>query len=66
MAPHSWCRWSSSDGVFGSVTLAARQRSAFDDTDVEVAAELARPLASAIEQRRLLARAAAGPRSWPR
>jgi GAF domain-containing protein len=42
------------DGVFGSVTLAARQRSAFDDTDVEVAAELARPLASAIEQRRLL------------
>ncbi|HVG79688.1 MAG TPA: GAF domain-containing protein [Patescibacteria group bacterium] len=42
------------DGVFGSVTLAARARAAFDDTDVEVTAELARPLASAIEQRRLL------------
>ena len=30
------------------------RRAAFDDTDVEVTAELARPLASAIEQRRLL------------
>jgi two-component system, NtrC family, sensor kinase len=44
----------SRDGVFGSVTLAARRRAAFDETDVEVTAELARPLASAIEQRRLL------------
>jgi two-component system, NtrC family, sensor kinase len=44
----------SRDGVFGAVTLAARRRAAFDDADVEVAAELARPLASAIEHRRLL------------
>ncbi|MBI4268721.1 MAG: GAF domain-containing protein [Candidatus Rokubacteria bacterium] len=41
-------------GVFGAVTLAAARRGAFDDADVEVVAELARPLASAIEQRRLL------------
>jgi signal transduction histidine kinase/GAF domain-containing protein len=41
-------------GVFGAVTLAARRRAAFDDADVEVAADLARPLASALEQRRLL------------
>src|SRR3990170_3939017 len=41
-------------GVFGAVTLAAARPGAFDDTDVEVVAELARPLASAIEQRRLL------------
>ena len=41
-------------GVFGAVTLAARQRAAFDDADVEVATDLARPLASALEQRRLL------------
>ena len=41
-------------GVFGAVTLAAARPGAFDDADVEVVAELARPLASAIEQRRLL------------
>ena len=41
-------------GVFGAVTLAARRRAAFDDGDVEIAVELARPLASAIEHRRLL------------
>jgi len=44
----------SGGGAFGAVTLAARRLSAFDDADVEVAADLARPLASAIEQRRLL------------
>jgi signal transduction histidine kinase/putative methionine-R-sulfoxide reductase with GAF domain len=42
-------------GVVGGVLLAARQTAAFDGQDVEVVAELARPLASAIEQRRLLA-----------
>ena len=56
----------------------AQRRAAFDDTDVEVAAELARPLASAIEQRRLLdesrrraeelaalfRRASSSPRAW--
>jgi two-component system, NtrC family, sensor kinase len=41
-------------GVFGALTLAARRPAAFDDADVEIAAELARPLASAIEHRRLL------------
>jgi signal transduction histidine kinase len=41
-------------GVFGAVRLAARRRAAFDDTDVEVVTELARPLASALEHRRLL------------
>ena len=41
-------------GVFAAVTLASRRLSAFDDTDVEIAADLARPLASAIEHRRLL------------
>ena len=41
-------------GVFGALTLAARQPGAFDDGDVEIAAELARPLASVIEHRRLL------------
>jgi PAS domain S-box-containing protein len=40
--------------VFGAIALASRQRAAFDDADVEVATDLARPLASAIEQRRLL------------
>jgi GAF domain-containing protein len=44
----------SGGGVFGAVTLAAGRRAAFDDADVEVATDLARPLASAIEQRRLL------------
>jgi len=41
-------------GVFGAVTLASARPGAFDDADVEVVTELARPLASAIEQRRLL------------
>jgi signal transduction histidine kinase len=40
--------------AFGAVTLAARRPRAFDDSDVESVAELASPLASAIEQRRLL------------
>jgi GAF domain-containing protein/nitrogen-specific signal transduction histidine kinase len=44
----------SGGGVFGGVVLAATRKSAFDDGDVETVAELARPLASAIEQRRLL------------
>src|SRR3989442_5342426 len=44
----------SGGGVFGAVTLASRRRAAFDEADVEVATDLARPLASAIEQRRLL------------
>jgi GAF domain-containing protein/nitrogen-specific signal transduction histidine kinase len=44
----------SGGGVFGAVTLAACRRGAFDDADVEVATDLARPLASALEQRRLL------------
>jgi two-component system, NtrC family, sensor kinase len=42
------------EGVFGALALTARRLAAFDDTDVEVAADLARPLASAIEHRRLL------------
>ncbi len=41
-------------GVFGAVTVAARVPAAFDDRDVEVVAELAHPLAAAVEQRRLL------------
>ncbi|HEU4371198.1 MAG TPA: GAF domain-containing protein [Methylomirabilota bacterium] len=41
-------------GVFGAVALAARPRAAFDEADAEVATDLARPLASALEQRRLL------------
>ncbi len=41
-------------GVFGAVSLAAARPAAFDDADVESVAELAQPLASAIEQRRLL------------
>ncbi len=41
-------------GVFGAVVLTARRRGAFDDADVEIATDLARPLASAIEHRRLL------------
>ncbi|HEU5322153.1 MAG TPA: GAF domain-containing protein, partial [Methylomirabilota bacterium] len=36
------------------MALASARPAAFDDTDVDVMAELARPLASAIEQRRLL------------
>src|SRR5438132_11536453 len=41
-------------GVFGAVSLVAARPGAFDDDDVESAAELAQPLASAIEQRRLV------------
>jgi PAS domain S-box-containing protein len=44
----------SGGGVFGAVTLTSRRPAAFDDTDLEVLAELARPLASALEHRRLL------------
>jgi PAS domain S-box-containing protein len=44
----------SREGVFGAVTMLSARRGAFDDRDVESAAELARPLASAIEQRRLI------------
>jgi two-component system, NtrC family, sensor kinase len=44
----------SQGGVFGAVTLTARRPAAFDDADVEIVTELARPLASAIEHRRLL------------
>ncbi len=40
-------------GVFGAVTLAAVRPGAFDDADAEILAELVRPLASAIERRRL-------------
>jgi two-component system NtrC family sensor kinase len=40
-------------GTFGAVTLASREAGAFDETDAEVVAELARPLASAVEHRRL-------------
>jgi GAF domain-containing protein len=39
--------------VAGGVTLTSRRVDAFDDTDVEVVAGLALPLAAAIEQRRL-------------
>ena len=41
-------------GVFGAVSLVAARHAAFDDGDAETTAELAQPLASAIEQRRLL------------
>jgi GAF domain-containing protein len=44
---------SAGGGVFGAVTLAAVRPGAFAAADAEVLAELARPLASAIEQRRL-------------
>jgi GAF domain-containing protein len=44
----------SGGGVFGAVVLAARRGAAFDDADAEVAADLARPLAAALEHRRLL------------
>ncbi|HEY3065676.1 MAG TPA: GAF domain-containing protein [Methylomirabilota bacterium] len=40
--------------ALGAVTLTARAAGAFDDLDTEIVAELASPLASAIEQRRLL------------
>jgi GAF domain-containing protein len=41
-------------GVFGAIGLAARRPGAFDATDVETVADLARPLALVIEHRRLL------------
>jgi signal transduction histidine kinase len=41
-------------GVAGAVTLASHHRAAFSAEDVEAVAELAQPLALAIEQRRLL------------
>jgi signal transduction histidine kinase len=40
--------------VFGAVTVAARAPAAFDDSDAAILLDLAGPLASAIEQRRLL------------
>jgi signal transduction histidine kinase len=40
-------------GAFGAVTLASREPRAFDDADAVVVEELARPLASAVEHRRL-------------
>ena len=45
----------SAGGVFGAVTLTSARAGAFDAEDVEIVGELARPLASAIELRRLLA-----------
>jgi signal transduction histidine kinase/putative methionine-R-sulfoxide reductase with GAF domain len=44
----------SRDKVFGAVSLVSARRAGFDDGDVESVVELARPLASAIEQRRLV------------
>src|SRR5206468_4048462 len=44
----------SAGGVLGAVTPASARPGAFDDEDVEIVGELARPLASAIELRRLL------------
>jgi two-component system, NtrC family, sensor kinase len=41
-------------GVFGALTLVAARPGAFDEEDVQTTADLARPLASAIEHRRLL------------
>jgi two-component system, NtrC family, sensor kinase len=41
-------------GVFGAVSLVAARPAAFDDADAETTAELAQPLASAIQQRRLV------------
>src|SRR5581483_9799664 len=45
---------SSRGAAFGAMTLVSRHPRAFTDADVEVAAELARPLAAAVEQRRLV------------
>jgi GAF domain-containing protein/nitrogen-specific signal transduction histidine kinase len=42
-------------GPLGAVIVAATAPRAFDDEDVDIVGELARPLASAVEQRRLLA-----------
>jgi PAS domain S-box-containing protein len=44
----------SEDRVFGAVALTARRRRAFDAADAEIVTDLARPLASALEHRRLL------------
>jgi two-component system NtrC family sensor kinase len=44
----------SRSGVSGAVTVTAKRRAAFTADDSEIMAELAQPLASAIEQRRLL------------
>jgi GAF domain-containing protein/nitrogen-specific signal transduction histidine kinase len=44
----------SRSGVLGAVMLVGARRAAFDAADLEVVAELAGPLASALEQRRLL------------
>jgi two-component system NtrC family sensor kinase len=44
----------SQGGVFGTLSMVAKRPAAFDDADVDVAMELAQPLASAIEHRRLL------------
>jgi signal transduction histidine kinase len=41
-------------GVLGAVVLASHRPAAFDATDVAVLSELARPLASSVEQRRLV------------
>lgn len=43
----------SGGGAFGAVTLVAARRAAFDAADSEIVTDLARPLASAVEQRRL-------------
>ncbi len=41
-------------GVFGAVVLGSRKVGAFDRGDVEIAVQIARPLAAAIEQHRLV------------
>jgi two-component system NtrC family sensor kinase len=41
-------------GVFGTAALAAGRAGAFDGDDLKIAVELARPLAAALEQHRLL------------
>ena len=41
-------------GAFGAVTLVSARPAAFDTLDLECALELARPLATALEQRRLI------------
>src|SRR5262249_52774274 len=41
-------------GVFGAVVLGARRPAAFDTIDAEIAAEMTRPLAAAIQRHRLI------------
>jgi signal transduction histidine kinase/putative methionine-R-sulfoxide reductase with GAF domain len=41
-------------GVFGAIALGAKQSGAFDARDVELVVEIARPLAAALEQHRLV------------